>query len=89
MRFRVPPKSLRQNLTYADPVLTFTAWRVIDQLAAFADVDAWIQVACPRLSIDWGHFFDKVRNALPGMYWRLHVAKSRSYEYASTKAARC
>ncbi|CAM9778797.1 unnamed protein product [Ectocarpus sp. 12 AP-2014] len=29
------------------------------KLAAFADVEAWIQVACPRLSVDWGHFFDK------------------------------
>jgi len=29
------------------------------KLALFKDVDAWIQVACPRLSIDWGHFFDK------------------------------
>jgi 2-(3-amino-3-carboxypropyl)histidine synthase len=27
------------------------------QLASFADVDAWIQVACPRLSIDWGTGF--------------------------------
>lgn len=31
-----------------------------EQLAAFADVEAWIQVACPRLSVDWGHFFDRV-----------------------------
>ena len=23
------------------------------------DVDAWIQIACPRLSIDWGHFCTK------------------------------
>jgi len=22
-------------------------------------VDAWVQIACPRLSIDWGHFYDK------------------------------
>lgn len=22
-------------------------------------VDAWVQVACPRLSVDWGHFFHK------------------------------
>ncbi|CAM9575759.1 unnamed protein product, partial [Hapterophycus canaliculatus] len=29
------------------------------KLAAFAEVEAWIQVACPRLSVDWGHFFDK------------------------------
>ena len=24
-----------------------------------ADVDAWVQVACPRLSVDWGHHFSK------------------------------
>ncbi|CAM9720635.1 unnamed protein product [Ascophyllum nodosum] len=29
------------------------------KLAAFDDIEAWIQVACPRLSIDWGHFFSK------------------------------
>jgi 2-(3-amino-3-carboxypropyl)histidine synthase len=23
------------------------------------DVDAWVQIACPRLSIDWGMAFDK------------------------------
>lgn len=23
------------------------------------DVDAWIQIACPRLSIDWGSAFSK------------------------------
>lgn len=28
------------------------------KLALFADVDAWIQVACPRLSIDWGYAFN-------------------------------
>lgn len=22
-------------------------------------VDAWVQIACPRLSVDWGHFFDR------------------------------
>jgi 2-(3-amino-3-carboxypropyl)histidine synthase len=29
------------------------------KLALFADIDAWVQVACPRLSIDWGYAFDK------------------------------
>lgn len=55
----------RMYLTYADLVLYSNSLFGVsfDQLAAFADVDAWIQVACPRLSIDWGHFFDKVRNA--------------------------
>lgn len=25
------------------------------KLLKFTEVDAWIQIACPRLSIDWGH----------------------------------
>lgn len=29
------------------------------KLKMFKDVDAWIQVACPRLSIDWGYAFEK------------------------------
>jgi 2-(3-amino-3-carboxypropyl)histidine synthase len=29
------------------------------KLAMFADIDAWVQVACPRLSIDWGLHFGK------------------------------
>jgi 2-(3-amino-3-carboxypropyl)histidine synthase len=29
------------------------------KLAKFTDIDAWIQVACPRLSIDWGTSFPK------------------------------
>eukprot|EP00056_Hartaetosiga_gracilis_P002696 m.56021 g.56021 ORF g.56021 m.56021 type:complete len:257 (+) comp11165_c0_seq2:610-1380(+) len=28
------------------------------KLAAMSDVDAWVQIACPRLSIDWGTCFD-------------------------------
>lgn len=28
-----------------------------DKLALFADIDVWVQVACPRLSIDWGYAF--------------------------------
>ena len=30
-----------------------------EKLARFTDVDCWIQIACPRLSIDWGHHFSK------------------------------
>lgn len=30
-----------------------------EKLKLFSDVDAWIQIACPRLSIDWGTAFDK------------------------------
>ncbi|KAF5112945.1 hypothetical protein DV454_003895 [Geotrichum candidum] len=29
------------------------------KLAQFPDVDFWVQVACPRLSIDWGYAFPK------------------------------
>ncbi|XP_056613390.1 2-(3-amino-3-carboxypropyl)histidine synthase subunit 1 [Triplophysa dalaica] len=29
------------------------------KLELFADVDAWVQIACPRLSIDWGTAFSK------------------------------
>uniref|UniRef100_A0A914X7R9 2-(3-amino-3-carboxypropyl)histidine synthase subunit 1 n=1 Tax=Plectus sambesii TaxID=2011161 RepID=A0A914X7R9_9BILA len=30
-----------------------------DKLKLFTEVDCWVQVACPRLSIDWGSAFDK------------------------------
>ena len=29
------------------------------KLALFEEVGAWVQVACPRLSIDWGQAFEK------------------------------
>ena len=29
-----------------------------DKLAQFTEVEAWVQVACPRLSIDWGTAFN-------------------------------
>ena len=29
------------------------------KLARFKQVGAWVQIACPRLSIDWGHFYEK------------------------------
>ncbi|KAI8929305.1 putative diphthamide synthesis protein-domain-containing protein [Entophlyctis helioformis] len=29
------------------------------KLALFEDVDAWIQISCPRLSIDWGYAFPR------------------------------
>merc|ERR1712232_438511 len=28
-----------------------------ERLALFTSVDAWVQVACPRLSLDWGDAF--------------------------------
>ncbi|CAG8555703.1 8744_t:CDS:10 [Funneliformis mosseae] len=30
-----------------------------NKLEQFQDIDAWIQIACPRLSIDWGYAFQK------------------------------
>ena len=30
-----------------------------DKLKLFKDVDVWVQIACPRLSIDWGTAFNK------------------------------
>ena len=29
------------------------------KLAIFEDVDCWVQIACPRLSIDWGYAFPR------------------------------
>ena len=29
------------------------------KLLQFGEVDAWVQIACPRLSIDWGHECEK------------------------------
>ena len=29
------------------------------KLDMMPQADAWVQVACPRLSVDWGHFFSK------------------------------
>lgn len=41
-------------------LFSLTTFITYDQLARFKDVDAWIQIACPRLSIDWGYAFPKV-----------------------------
>lgn len=30
-----------------------------EKLKLFEDIDVWVQIACPRLSIDWGSAFDK------------------------------
>ena len=35
-------------------------WRRLHALHAQRQgIDAWVQIACPRLSIDWGHSFDR------------------------------
>lgn len=43
-------------------------------------VDAWVQVACPRLSVDWGHFFNRpvltsyeLEVAMGEQEWRVRV----------------
>merc|ERR1719387_681091 len=28
-----------------------------DSIASFSDIEAWVQISCPRLSIDWGTGF--------------------------------
>eukprot|EP00957_Ditylum_brightwellii_P193552 14739019-Ditylum_brightwellii.AAC.1 len=33
-------------------------------------VDVWVQIACPRLSVDWGHYF----NTPVLSSYELHVA---------------
>ncbi|KAI8323894.1 hypothetical protein GQ54DRAFT_296471 [Martensiomyces pterosporus] len=47
------------------------------KLAQFPDVDCWVQIACPRLSIDWGYAFPKplltpyeANVALDAMEWQ-------------------
>lgn len=29
------------------------------KLASMSDVECWVQIACPRLSIDWGYAFPR------------------------------
>ena len=41
-------------------VITLLLSEIFPQkLALMSEVDAWIQIACPRLSIDWGLAFEK------------------------------
>jgi len=46
----------KNNKDYVIVLLSEIFPSKIDQ---FSDVDAWIQLACPRLSIDWGYSFSK------------------------------
>ena len=42
------------------PVVTLLLSEIFpDKLALMADVECWVQVACPRLSIDWGYAFPR------------------------------
>ena len=45
------------------------------KLACFEDVGAWVQVACPRLSIDWGRAFEKAPLLNP---YEAHVALKKT-----------
>jgi len=40
-------------------IIVFMAEIFPAKLALFNDVDVWVQIACPRLSIDWGYAFNK------------------------------
>lgn len=45
-----------KNISYVCVLLS----EVMPQkLAMFQDVDAWVQIACPRLSVDWGYAYPK------------------------------
>jgi len=46
----------KKNKEYVIVLLSEIFPSKIDQ---FSDVDAWIQLACPRLSIDWGYSFSR------------------------------
>eukprot|EP00040_Diaphanoeca_grandis_P018968 m.99851 g.99851 ORF g.99851 m.99851 type:complete len:434 (+) comp27196_c0_seq2:186-1487(+) len=54
-------KNLQDQLTTAgrEFIVVLLSEIFPGKLALFNDVDAWIQVACPRLSIDWGYAFPK------------------------------
>ena len=53
--------SLRERIIYSGRCCVTVLLSEIfpAKLALFDDVDAWVQVACPRLSIDWGVAFSK------------------------------
>lgn len=50
-------KILRENGRVVIPFLMAEINRA--KLPMISEVDVWVQVACPRLSIDWGEGFDK------------------------------
>ena len=54
-------KSLEQLLSEAhkDYVVFLMPEVTIEGLAPFTEIEAWVQVACPRLSMDWGSHFPK------------------------------
>ncbi|XP_030848155.1 2-(3-amino-3-carboxypropyl)histidine synthase subunit 1 [Strongylocentrotus purpuratus] len=53
--------SLKEQVTKAgkEYIVVLLSEIFPDKLGLFADIDAWVQIACPRLSIDWGYAFPK------------------------------
>ncbi|EDV21578.1 uncharacterized protein TRIADDRAFT_3141, partial [Trichoplax adhaerens] len=54
-------QNLQARITYLglEYITVFMSEIFPDKLQLFQNVDVWIQVACPRLSIDWGTAFKK------------------------------
>ena len=48
------------------------------KLALMPQIDVWVQVACPRLSIDWGHYFGTTDNPKPLLSpYEIHMAMNQ------------
>lgn len=59
-----PPvvKDLKKKIakvTKTEPIIVLLSEIFPSKLRLFSEVDAWVQIACPRLSIDWGSNFDR------------------------------
>ena len=54
-------KHLEEQLTLRNiPFVRLLLSEIMPQkMSLFKDVDAWVQIACPRLSIDWGYAYPK------------------------------
>jgi len=52
-----------------------------DKLDMMPQADFWVQIACPRLSVDWGHFFSRPVLSPYEMYVMLGEAKMGSGTY--------
>mmetsp|Transcript_17509 Transcript_17509/g.16727 ORF Transcript_17509/g.16727 Transcript_17509/m.16727 type:complete len:94 (+) Transcript_17509:236-517(+) len=40
-------------------IILFLSEITVEKLEKFPSIGAWVQIACPRLSVDWGHFFKR------------------------------
>nr|CAG4647502.1 EOG090X0GO2 [Megafenestra aurita] len=68
-----------------------------DKLALMPSIDAWVQIACPRLSIDWGLGFKaplltpyEINVALKEVEWKeTYPMDFYAYETRSFSTARC